>query len=382
MEKSKIKNLKIRLKAGVLTAVALIPGVSCGRNVGKQEPGANVSIETEANTEKNTSNIITTTTTKGNKTTTNTFVTEPTNNNGYVNNNKNNGHVDNTTNNNTNSTEAKTENKTNPTHQNTTQKTTTVKIKNSDIKVTTTKAHTQKPTTQKPVQTTAKPTTQKPVETTTVKVTEPPVTTVPYQQRNYNIEDITSDDALAARWAMQQYAEELRKELFNGYYVNTQYGKSDGIDESFALIGVLNYNQGINHRGFGNIFGYETEEYFAMCTDCLDLAYYQYAYGSKVDFNKYVIDKDFANFINRVSDEFAEYMNGNTEPLENELSNYFENNSVDIDNYAKYFFMRCTQNPYNLNAPEVEEARQMYFDNVAIPTFHKVKDNAIKVITR
>lgn len=379
MEKSKIKNLKIRLKAGVLTAVALIPGVSCGRNVGKQEPGANVSIETEANTEKNTSNIITTTTTKGNKTTTNTFVTEPTNNNGYVNNNKNNGHVDNTTNNNTNSTEAKTENKTNPTHQNTTQKTTTVKIKNSDIKVTTTKAHTQKPTTQKPVQTTAKPTTQKPVETTTVKVTEPPVTTVPYQQRNYNIEDITSDDALAARWAMQQYAEELRKELFNGYYVNTQYGKSDGIDESFALIGVLNYNQGINHRGFGNIFGYETEEYFAMCTDCLDLAYYQYAYGSKVDFNKYVIDKDFANFINRVSDEFAEYMNGNTDPLTNEINDYFANNSEYIDNYTKYYFMCNTAHPEDYFCDEMNEGRQIFHENVTYSMYNEFAQYAGKL---
>ena len=211
------------------------------------------------------------------------------------------------------------------------------------------------------------------VTTTTSVTTSVPVSTsfIPYQQRQYKIEDITSDDSLAARWAMQQYAEELRKELFNGYYVNTQYGQSDGIDESFALIGILNYNQGINHRSFGNIFGYETEDYFAKCTDCLDLAYYQYAYGSKVDFNKYVLDKDFANFINRVSDEFAEYMNGNTEPLTNEINDYFANNSEYIDNYTKYYFMCNSAHPEDYFCDKMNEGRQIFHKNVTYSMYNE-----------
>ena len=377
-EKKAVKNLnlKTKLKAGLLAAVALIPSGACGKNVGYVEPGASTSIETETNTENNTNTIKTTT--KANKTTTNTFVTEATNSNsGYVDNttNNNSGYVDNTANNNTNSTEAKTENKTNPTtHQNTTQSTnkTTTIIKNSDIKVTTTtKANTQKPTTQKPVQTTAKQTTQKPVVTTTAKVTQPPVTTVPYNRRNYNIEDIRNDDAAAAYWAMQRYAEQLSKELFNGYYFDTQYGRSDGFDECFALIGTLNYNQGINQRAFGNRFGCESEDYFLRCTDCLDLAYYQYDCGSKVDFNKYVLDKDFANFLNRVSDEFVEYMNGNTEPLTDEINNYFANNAEYIDNYAKYYFMCNTAHPENYYCDEMNEARQIFNDNVT----YKMRDD-------
>ena len=378
MEKSKIKNLKIRLKAGVLTAVALIPGVSCGRNVEKQEPGANVSIETEANTEKNTSNIITTTTTKGNKTTTNTFVTESTNNNGYVNNNKNNGHVDNTTNSNTNSTETKTENKTNPTHQNTTQKTTTVKIKNSDIKVTNTKANTQKPTTQKPVETTAKPTTQKPVETTAVKVTEPPVTTVPYFKREYTKYDITSDEPEAAYYALNKLSSQLAKEMFNGYIYKT----FSDVEAATAIIIALNYNQDINYDALGELFQYKTQDDFKNQCDELDLASLQYRFGSQVDFSKYVIDDNMAYFINNISSEYREYMNGNTEPLTNEMNNYFDNNSDYIDDYVKYYFMCNTKRTMGMEESEIDYARQLYFENVLSPMYDQFISNEHRVFVR
>jgi len=368
MEKSKIKNLKIRLKAGVLTAVALIPGVSCGRNVGRQEPGANVSIETEANTEKNTSNVITTTTTKGNKTTTNTFVTESTNNNGYVNNNNNNnnnnGHVDNTTNSNTNSTEAKTENKTNPTHQNTTQKTTTVKIKNSDIKVTTTKANTPAPTTQAP--------------TTTIKVTEPPAPTTRVEYINvsdrtdYTKYDLLNEDDFEAKSALQQLSRQFGKELFNGYVLQNQYGTSFGADEAYAIIANLNYNQGINVRALGDPFIDASEEQFLQYSDNMNLAYYQYIFGSRVDFTKYVLDEDLANFLNRVSDEYIEYMNGNTDSFTNEMNDFFENNSA-YDNCVKYYFMCNTREPQNYYSNEMNEARQIYFDNVSRPLYRDLE---------
>ena len=53
------------------------------------------------------------------------------------------------------------------------------------------------------------------VTTTTSVTTSVPVSTsfIPYQQRQYKIEDITSDDSLAAYCAIQQYAKDLNKEL-------------------------------------------------------------------------------------------------------------------------------------------------------------------------
>jgi hypothetical protein len=211
------------------------------------------------------------------------------------------------------------------------------------------------------------------VTTTTSVTTSVPVSTsfIPYQQRQYKIEDITSDDAFVARWAMQQYAEELNNELFNGYYFDTQYGRSDGFDECFALIATLNYNQGINHRALGNRFGYESEDYYLRCTDCLNIAYYQFFYESKVDFNKYVLDKNFANFINKVSDEFAEYKKGNKEPLTNELNEYFANNTEHIDNYTKYYFMCNTAHPQDYFCDEMIKARKRFNDNVA----NKMRDD-------
>lgn len=366
MEKSKIKNLKIRLKAGVLTAVALIPGVSCGRNVGKQEPGANVSIETEANTEKNTSNIITTTTTKGNKTTTNTFVTEPTNNNGYVNNNNN--YVDNTTNSNTNSTEAKTENKTNPTtHQNTTQKTTTVKIKNSDIKVTTTKANTPAPTTQAP--------------TTTIKVTEPPVQTTRVEYRSISDRtdltkyDIISDDELDAKTELLNLSTELANELFYGSSQTNQHGTMPASTAACMIIVNLNYNQNVNIKALGDIFDCSKQQDFIKYSDNMNLAYYQYIKGNKVDFTKYTIDEDLGNYINYITDKYFEYRDSNDmEQLNEELNAYFENNAP-YDNYAKYYFMCNTKNSQNEASDEMNEARQIFIDGVTNPLYNDVSQN-------
>ena len=202
------------------------------------------------------------------------------------------------------------------------------------------------------------------------------------RRKSYSKYDLLDESIYQSMYAMDYLCDEFRKELYNGYFFETPYGASHGQYETRALILNLNYDYGVNVGLSGKAYDYTDEETYLIYSDALNLAYTQFFYQTTVDFNKYLFDEDLANFFNKVSAEYKEYMNGNREPLENELSNYFENNSVDIDNYAKYFFMRCTQNPYNLNAPEVEEARQMYFDNVAIPTFHKVKDNAIKVITR
>ena len=233
----------------------------------------------------------------------------------------------------------------------------------------------QQPVEQQPVQ---QPVEQQPQ--TEPEVQQPTLDKV--RRSEYSKYDLLDENEYQAMNAMNYLCNSFRKELYNGYFFETPYGASHGEYEVRALILNLNNDYGINVGLSGKAYDYTDEESYLIYSDALNLAHTQYFYESTVDFNKYLFDEDLANFLNTVSAEYKEYMNGNTEPLENELSNYFENNSVDIDNYAKYFFMRCTQNPYDLNAPEVEEARQMFFDNVAIPTFHKVKDNAIKVITR
>ena len=388
MEKSKIKNLKLRLKAGVLTAVALIPGVSCGRNVGKQEPGANVSIETEANTNSNTNNIITTTTTKGNKTTTNTFVTGTTNNNnngyvdynnGYVDNN-NNGYVDNNNgyvdNNNTNSTEAKTENKTNPTtHQNPTQntnKTTTTKIKNSDIKVTTTKANNQNPTTTKKVTTTKKTTTvtttKKPVvTTTTVKVTQPPVTQPP--RTDYNKYDLLDSDPAVAAKAFEKLADELWNELYAGVGIDRGY-LSNGKAESKVAIAILNYNSiSPEVLASNEALGNYSEEDIITYAHALDFEVVEQMVGTRVDFSKYMLDQDFADFINRTNSAWIDYENGN----EDEYLDIIWNSNYEDNLIKNYYIKLASASTYDANGIDREHlynAMDEYDENIVRPMYN------------
>ncbi|MBR6968866.1 MAG: hypothetical protein IKH78_10095 [Ruminococcus sp.] len=220
-------------------------------------------------------------------------------------------------------------------------------------------------------------TTTRPVTTTTVRVTQPPVTTVPYIKRTYNKYDILSDDPYEAKFALSQLANQLGAELYNGYNPVNQYGFLLAEAAAYAIIVDLNYNQGINIKALGDAYGLLPEDEFLSECDNLDLAHYQYFYSSKVDWTKYVLDENLANFINTVSDEYKEYMNGNTEPLMNEINDYFANNSIDIDNYAKYYFMCNTKNPEDYYRDEMNEGREIFINNVAKPLYDEICQNKV-----
>ena len=334
-----VKNIsfKSRAKAGLLAAMALITSGACGKSVVKQEPGANVSIETEANTEKNTSNVITTTTKKGNKTTTNTFVTEPTNNNGYVDNTTNNNYVDNTTNSNTNSTEPKTENKTNPTtnkpttqnptHQNPTHQNPTHQNPTHQNPTHQNPTHqnptTAKPTTQKPVQTTAKPTTQKPVQTTTVKATEPPTQaptpepTQPPVSYDYTLENITkSADVFNA------FAESMSLEIQRGSRIQIpdcngeqywMYGSSEAKVALLLLNMNKSYDDGVLAKVFEGYSDYDIKNGILYLYRMPDIAELEEVI---VNWHDYTDDNETADYMNRLMEsakkgretgDYAEY---------------------------------------------------------------------------
>ena len=341
-------SFKSRVKAGLLAATALITSGACGRTVVKQEPGANVSIETEANTEKNSSNVITTTTKKGNKTTTNTFVTEPTNNNGYVDNTTNNNYVDNTTNSNTNSTEPKTENKTNPTtnkpttqnptHQNPTHQNPTHQNPTHQ-NPTTAKPTTQKPTTQKPVQTTAKPTTQKPVQTTTVKATEPPTQaptpepTQPPVSYDYTLENITkSADVFNA------FAESMSLEIQRGSRIQIpdcngeqywMYGSSEAKVALLLLNMNKSYDDGVLAKAFEGYSDYDIRNGILYLYRMPDIAELEEVI---VNWHDYTDDYSTAEYMNRLMETGKNAREtGNLDDFNAILNSYMENPG---DNYA------------------------------------------------
>lgn len=406
MEKSNLKNLKIKtkLKALALSAVTLVTGISCGKSneVKAPEQESSIIMEAETNTKPNKNTI---------ESTVDNMIkekeTKESKENDYVENYnyyEENNYVEDETNLET--TETKTENKTEAPSKvyeeeivmpkkgaNITPSTnhSTTKIKNSDIKVTTTKAHTQHPTTTKKVtttqkHTTVKVTTTKPI-TTTVKVTEPPVVTepptIPYENRTYTKYDLMSGDPNAALFAYNRLANQLGKELFNGYLHETEYGVSMGYEEAGALIAALNYNQPLNIDALGNKYNYESKEDFTKLADNMDLASYQCMYNSRVDFTKYVIDEDFGNYLNMISGQCINFVNGDEEPLLNEINSYFDNVYNGIDNYAKYYFMYNVKNRADYcTQEEMEEARRLFFDNVSSYIYDKFEPHKSKTLAR
>ena len=349
---------KTKIAALALSGVTLLS--SCGKN-NEETPKLENSILIE---------------TEDNKETTSKIEKQTTNNNEK--NKKSNSNIDNnedktkekdktkTDNKTENKNETKTDNKIETTKENKVEtpkeaKIQTTKIKNSDIKVTTTKAIQTEP----PVQITQAPTTQ----VIYLNVSD---------RTDYTKYDLLNDDAFEAKSALHQLSKEFGTELYNGHFLENQYGTSFGTSEAYAIIANLNYNQGINIKALGDWFVDASEEQFLQYSDNMNLAYYQYIFGSRIDFTKYVLDEDLANFLNRVTDEYIEYMNGNTDPLTQEMEDFFENNNA-YDNCIKYYFMCNTRDPQNYYSDEMNEARQAYFDNVTSPLFKEIEPNKGKI---
>ena len=251
------------------------------------------------------------------------------------------------------------------------------KKKDKKNTVTTAKVTTKKTTTTQAKKTEpAQPVQTQPVQTQPIQtqppVTQPVVTTIPYSERTYTKYDITSDDPEIAINALEQLAEDL--DIFNGYVHQNQYGGTLGGWETYGILIALNHNQNINPEALNYFFEYDSAEEFEKYCDNIDLAYYQAIYGSNIDFRKYVIDENLANFINNVSKQYKDAQNGNRGPLDNTINGYFAANSESIDDYVKYYFMTCTKDEYNdYNSDEMNYARELYFENVVKPVYHNFK---------
>ena len=354
MEKSNLKNLKIKtkLKALALSAVTLVTGISCGKSndVKAPEQESSIIMEAETNTKPNKNTI---------ESTVDNMIkekeTKESKENNYVENYnyyEENNSVEEETNLET--TEAKTENKTeapskvyeeeivipkkgaNKVHSSNPSATTT-QIKNSDIKVTTTKAHTQHPTTTKKV------TTTKPV-TTTVKVTEPPVVTEP-PRTDYNKYDLLSGDPAVAAKAFEKLSSELRDELYSYYIVRGDWGVTNGADQAKVILAILNYNQGISPEALASdeaLGKFSKDDLIKSCKEA-NIPETQYFYENKIDMHKYVIDEDTANYLEDITNKYFDWKNGNPEEMNAELKKYAEKynalNMENVDNFHIFYIM-------------------------------------------
>lgn len=379
---------KTKLKALILSGVTLLSTVACGKSsVEKPTPGSSVTIETEDNTEKTTKTKLEQNVGKeyqkleqnGNQTT-NYYEDNTEYDNNYVDNNED-PTEERTESKTEEKTEAKTESKT---EAKTTSKIipiigghkvqgsyeptpTTTKIKNSDIKVTTTKVTTQKPTTTKKVTTTKKPV------TTTVKVTEPPVVTQP-PRTDYNKYDLLDSDPAVAAAAYKKLGDELWEELTNkqNYFFN--YGLSNGYAESYVMLAILNNNQGISPEVLAqdDILGRYSLEEIKNYSQWIELELIEEAYGTRVDYSKYMIDEDFANFISRTNEAWKNYQNGDAEEYQNIVRDFYSNEYG--TNFIKDIFVNSTDaNRYDSSPSTVEsfeDDMNNYYTNVVEPMYY------------
>ena len=160
---------------------------------------------------------------------------------------------------------------------------------------------------------------------------------------------LNPDSEIAAK-AFGLLSDELRKELFNGYYVSDEsYGMTAGYEQAKIILAALNYHNGgispealANNDALGELSRADMEKY---CIN-LDLPQEQYLYGSRIDFNKYVIDDDFADRIENITDIYFDWKdNGNSEVIEVQLDEYCKNNNYDcledVGNFIEFYYM-CT----------------------------------------
>jgi hypothetical protein len=72
----------------------------------------------------------------------------------------------------------------------------------------------------------------------------------------------------------------------------------------------------------------------------MNLPQTQKRYGKTIDFNKYVIDENFANYLEDITNKYYEFENGNAEPLNQLLDEYYEMNPDDPNCIEKYVMIK------------------------------------------
>ena len=383
-----LSKLKFYTKTAVLAATTLVTGISCGsteKQKIKLDKGSYV-YEKEGNTENNIENntIATTvqnmikekTETKNDK--------ESKKVNEYIenyekyeaDNDKNETNIeDKTESKSDNKTESKIENKTEASKENKTdslkpiigghkvQSPQVTTIKNKDIHITTTKKIT-----------TAKPTTKKIITTTTQRVTEPPVTQPPVTQppkTDYNKHDLLNSDSAISSKAFEKLSNELREELYGDCMVRGTWGVTNGADQAKIILAMLNYNQGISSEALSEILGnISKDDVTEYGWELLNIPAIVNRYDGEVDFNKYIINDQFANSLNDATSKYRELENGNANPMCEMISSYAEtcdfNNPDTINNPIEFCILACIGDEID-GFYEDEALYQYYIENVANP---------------
>ena len=212
-------------------------------------------------------------------------------------------------------------------------------------------------------------------------VTQPPVTEPPKPVIvNYTKNDLFSNDADTAAAAYEQLANEMWNELYNNCAVNMNGKFTNGYPECQLMIAVLNYGQGINTAAIADAsnLGSFSIEKMVESSKFLNFAQIEEITGGRIDFNKYTVNSDLANFLNKANNAWLNYKNGNTAEFDNISINYFNNIDLEDPNcfnspasYIKLNYMVLAENTLRASASQedIDAAQELYEENVINPLF-------------
>lgn len=216
--------------------------------------------------------------------------------------------------------------------------------------------------------TTSTTTTQTTIPTTTVTI-QPVI-----EKENYTKYDLLDANPEIAAKAYERLSEELWHELYNGYcFQSVRGGITNGYYECKTFIAILNKNENISlealasEEALGSLSQEDFEFYSAAVAG---LAGTEYDTGSTVDYTKYILNEDLANYINNTNRAWKNYKNGDMDEY-NAISDEFFNNIESNNSYVKLFYMTLNENlSTGLTSDEsVDYARELFIENVSRPLY-------------
>ena len=194
----------------------------------------------------------------------------------------------------------------------------------------------------------------------------------------YTKYDLLNPDTAVAAAAFRELASELCRELYNGYGFEREYGFSTGYNECRVMLATLNHDQGIRPEVLASedaLGGYTEEEVFNY-SHTVSFGFMERATGSRVDFTKYMLNTELAEFINTMNELWRNYMDGDKSPYMEALREYCQDNNFEnvenIDDYVQFYYM--VANDYNtfgdrLDEYSVDVAQTLYDEHIVRPIY-------------
>ncbi|MDO4864475.1 MAG: dockerin type I domain-containing protein [Ruminococcus sp.] len=206
-----------------------------------------------------------------------------------------------------------------------------------------------------------------------INETHPPIISTSFTKK-----DLLNPDTEIATKAYEELTKQFKKDLYNGYIIDGVYGDTDGYYECKAMLAMLNHDQGIAPEVLSNVFEEYSEEEFYEYSDTLAFAAISELTKGNVDFTKYVLDEELAEFINTTNQAWMDSYTGKNTNFDTIIKEYFENNNFSntdaIDDYLKFYYAIIAKHTLDrgMSSTSLKSGKELYDNNIVKPIFEAV----------